>query len=83
METYLQVFVNDEKDIWFRLLLIAKFAYNNMKNISTIHTFFELYFSYHSRASYEKYVNSRSQSKSADKIAIEVQKLILVCKNNP
>ncbi len=42
MKAYLQAFVNFEQDHWARLLPIAEFAYNNVKNASTGHTPFEL-----------------------------------------
>lgn len=33
---------------------MAEFAYNNMENTSTSHTFFELSFGYYLQASYKK-----------------------------
>ena len=47
---------------------MAEFAYNNAKNTSTGHTPFRLNYGYHPRMLYEEEVNSRSQSKSADKL---------------
>ena len=38
MEAYLQAFVNFKQNDWARLLLMAEFAYNNVKNASTGHT---------------------------------------------
>ncbi len=64
MEVYLRAFVNFEQNDWARLLPMAEFAYNNVKNASTGHTPFELNCVFHSRASYEEEVDPRSQSKS-------------------
>ncbi len=61
---------------------MAEFAYNNAKNASTSHTPFELNCSFHPRASYEEYVNPRSQSKSADELATELRELMAVCREN-
>ncbi len=59
---------------------MAEFAYNNAKNTSTDHTLFKLNCGYHSCASYKEDVNLRFQSKSADKLATELRKLMIVCK---
>lgn len=42
MEVYFQTFVNYDQNDWTRLLLMAKFAYNNAKNTNIGHTSFEL-----------------------------------------
>ena len=47
MEVYLQVFVNFEQNNWAKLLLMAEFVYNNVKNISTGYTPFKLNYGYH------------------------------------
>ena len=60
MEAYLWVFVNFKQYDWARLLPMAEFAYNNIKNASTGHTPFELNCSYHLRILYEEDVDSRS-----------------------
>ena len=82
MEAYLQAFVNFEQNEWARLLLIAKFVYNNAKNASTGHTPFELNYGYHLRVSYEEDINPRSKFKSADKLLAELRKLMTVCQKN-
>ncbi len=82
MKAYLRAFVNFEQNDWARLLLMAEFAYNNAKNVSTGHTPFELNCGFHSRASYKKDVDPHSQSKSADKLATELRKLMTVCREN-
>ena len=61
---------------------MAEFAYNNAKNASTGHTPFELNCSYHPRILYKKKVDSRSKSKSADKLSAELRELIIVCQEN-
>ena len=61
---------------------MAKFAYNNAKNASTGSTLFKLTYGYHPRMSYEKKVNSRSKSKSADKLSAKLRELIIVCWEN-
>ncbi len=57
IESYLRVFVNLEQNNWAKLLLIAKFTYNNAKNANTGHTSFELNCGYYFRASYKEDVN--------------------------
>lgn len=52
MKAYLRAFINFEQDDWAWLLPIAKFVYNNAKNISTDHTSFELNHDYHPQAYY-------------------------------
>ena len=82
MKACLQVFVNFEQNDWARLLLMAKFAYNNAKNLSTGHTPFELNCAYHPRVFFKKITNSCSQLKSADKLSVELQNLRTVCWEN-
>ena len=61
---------------------MAEFAYKNAKNTSTGYTPFELNCGYHPQMSYEKEVNPRSKSKSADKLLAELRELIFVCREN-
>ena len=61
---------------------MAEFAYNNAKNASTGHIHFELNCGYHLRMLYEEDVDSRSQSKLADKLSAELRELIIVCRKN-
>ena len=42
IKAYLWAFVNFKQNNWATFLLMAKFAYNNNKNVSTDHTFFKL-----------------------------------------
>ena len=57
MEVYLRVFVKFKYNDWARLLPIAKFAYNNVKNASTGHTPFKLNNGYHPQMLYKDDVN--------------------------
>ena len=59
METYLRAFVNFERNNLARLLLMAEFAYNIAKNVSTGHMSFELNYSYHPGDSYKIYEKYR------------------------
>ena len=43
---------------------------------------FELNYSYHPRILYKEEVDSRSKSKSADKLFVELRKLMIVCQEN-
>ena len=82
MKAYLRAFVNFEQDDWARLLPMAEFAYNNVKNAGTGHTPFELNCRYHPRMSYKDDVNLRSKSKSADELSAELRELMIVCRKN-
>ncbi len=61
---------------------MAEFAYNNTKNASTSHTFFELNCNYHPRVSFEEDVDPRSRSRSTNKLAEELRELMEVCCQN-
>ncbi len=82
MKAYLRAFVNFEQNDRARLLPMAEFAYNNVKNTSTGHTPFELNCSNHLRASYKEDIDPCSQSKSADELVTELRELIAVCREN-
>ena len=79
MEAYLQAFVNFEQNDWARLLLIAEFAYNNAKNISTSYTPFELNCRYHPCVSYKEDLDPCLKSKIAEKLSSKLRELITVC----
>ena len=82
MEAYFWAFVNFEQNDWARLLLMAELAYNNTTNASTGNTLFELNCGYYPWMLYEKKVDPRSQSKSADELSEELRNLMVVyCKN--
>ena len=61
---------------------MAEFAYNNSKNASTGYMPFELNCGYHLCMLYKEEIDPRSQSKSANKLAEELKKLIIVCREN-
>ena len=79
MEAYFQAFVNFNQNNWARLLLMAKFVYNNGKNANTGYMPFELNCNYHLWMLYKKKVDPYSKSKSADKLSAELRELIIIC----
>ena len=82
IETYLQAFVNFEQNNQAWLPLIAKFTYNNAKNISNGHTPFELNCGYYLCVLFDKDTNLRYQSKSTDEISAKLEDLMTVCQKN-
>ena len=82
MKAYLKAFVNFEQNDWARLLPMAEFAYNNVKNASTGHTPFELNCGYHLRVFYKKDINPRFKSKLADELSAKLQDIMTVCQKN-
>ena len=61
---------------------MAKFAYNNTKNASTVYTPLELNNSYHPCVSFEKDTDPRSRLKTAEELSSKLRKLITVCRKN-
>ena len=57
IEAYLLAFINFEQNNLARLLSLAEFAYNNVKNASTNYMSFELNCKYHPWAAYKKDFN--------------------------
>ena len=82
MEAYLQAFVNFKQNDWAKLLLMAKFAYNNAKNAITGHMPFELNCGHHPRVCFKENTDPCSQSKTADRLSAELQKLRTVRQEN-
>ena len=82
MEVYLWAFMNFKQNDWARLLLMAKFAYNNTKNSNNGHMLFELNCDYHPCVSFTEKTNPCSQSKSANKLSAKLQDLMTVCQEN-
>ena len=82
MEAYLPAFINFKQNDKARLLLMAKFAYNNAKNVSTSCTLFELNCGYYSQISYKDNVDFCFKLKSANKLLTELRKLMIVCCKN-
>ena len=81
MEAYLLAFINYEQNDWAKLLPMAEFTYNNVKN-NTSYTFFELNYDFHPRVSYKKDVDSRSRLKTSDQLATKLQTLISMWRQN-
>ena len=82
IEAYLRAFINFEQNDWAQLLPMTKFAYNNGKNASTGHMPFELNYGYHFWMSYKENIDPYSKSKLADKLLVEILKLMTVCQEN-
>ncbi len=61
---------------------LVEFAYNNVKNASTGHTPFKLNCGYYPRVSFKEDADSRSRSRSANKLAKKLRELIEVCCQN-
>ena len=78
-KAYLQVFVNFEQNNWARLLLMAEFAYNNAKNISTGYTPFEFNCGYHPRVFYEEDLNPYPKSRTVEKLSFKLWELMTMC----
>ena len=79
IEIYLQVFINFDQNDWIWLLSMAKFVYNNIKNISTGHTLFKLNCGYHLLMSYKEDLNLCSKSKITEDLSFKLQNLIANC----
>ena len=82
MKAYFWVFINFKQNDWARLLLMAEFAYNNVKNASTGYTPLELNCGYYPRVSYKEDLDPRSQSKTAEELSSKLQNLIAACQQN-
>ncbi len=82
MEEYLRAFVNWEQDDLARLLPIAEFAYNNIKNASTGHIPFKLNYGYYPKVSFKKDIDSHLIFCSANKLVKELRELMEVCCQN-
>ena len=61
---------------------MVDFTYNNSKNASTEHIPFELNYGFHLRISFEDKCNVQSRSSTANKLAIKLWKLVIVCRQN-
>ena len=61
---------------------MAEFAYNNAKNASTGYTSFELNCRYYSHVSYEKDLDPRLKSRTAEKLFFKLWELMIVCQQN-
>lgn len=61
---------------------MAEFIYYNTHNASTGHTPFKLYCGYHPKVSFDEDLDSRSKTRSTDKLAEELWELMEVCYQN-
>ena len=61
---------------------MAKFGYNNVKNVSIGHTSFELKYEYHFWVSYKEDIKPRSKFKSEDELLAELQELMAIYRKN-
>lgn len=75
MKAYLKVFIDYKQNNYARFLLIAEFAYNNIKNASNGNTIFEL-------NHYKKDINSHFKLKLADEQSMVLKKQMIVYKKN-
>lgn len=82
IRAYFRAFVNYKQSDWARLLSIVKFAYNNAKNLNTGHKPFELNYNNYSYVFYKKDIHPCSKLKLADKLSIELRKLMTIYKKN-
>lgn len=57
---------------------MAKFVYNNAKNVTIGHIFFELNYSYYLQIFIEKDTKSNSYSKTANKLTEMLKKLLVI-----
>ena len=61
---------------------MAGFAYNNAKNASTGYTPFKFNCDFHLQVSFKDDVDPCSRSRSANKLAKELRKLMDICQQN-
>ena len=82
MEANFQVFINYEQIDWAKLFLMTKFAYNNTKNVSINHMFFEFNFSYNIYVFYKKNLHPCFKLKVVDKLASQLKELMTLYQEN-
>ena len=58
---------------------MAKFAYNNIKNMNIGHMLFMLNCGYYPCVFFKENINLHPQSKKANKLLAKLQKLITIC----
>ena len=83
MGAYFWALVNFKENDYTRLLLIAKFIYNNTKNTNFCYILFQLNFNYRFLISYKKDVDFYSKSNLKDKLLAKLRKLMIVCRKKP
>lgn len=72
--------MNFEQNNLAKRILMAEFALNNVKNVSTSHTPLQLNCGYYPHLSYKKDISLYSRSKIAKKLLFELCKLMTVAK---
>ena len=82
MAAYLKVFINCEQNNWARLLPMAKFAYNNVKNAITSHIPFKLNYDFYPQVSFKDNLNLCSRSCYANELAKELRKQMDIYQQN-
>ena len=82
METYSRAFINFKKNNYAILLPIAKFVDDNVKNIRTGYTSFELNCGYDFCVFFKKNTIFYSWSKIAKKISSKLRKMITIYLKN-
>ncbi len=82
MKAYLRAFVNWHQSNWTRLLLIAVFAYNNIRNLSIGYTPFKLNCEFHPRVLLKEDVDPYFKLHLANKLADKLKELIEICCQN-
>ena len=82
IEAYRYVFVNYKQNNWVCFLLMAEFAYNNIKNASIGHTLFKLNYGYHPEVFFKDECNALFRSSSTKRLAIKLKELINICCQN-
>lgn len=79
MKSYIQVFVNYEHNNQAKRLPIATFTSNNIKNVSTSYTLFQLKSNFHPKVSYKEDIHLYPKSNTADKLADKLRDLMSIC----
>lgn len=82
IEAYLKVFIYFESNNQVRLLLMAKFIYNNAKIMSIDYIFFELNYNYYLFIFFEKNTNLHFYIKTENILSIKLRELKIICQNN-
>lgn len=82
MKAYFWTFINFEQNDWVRFVLIVEFTYNNIKDASTTHMFFQLNCDYYLCVSYKEDIDLYFKIKLAKELSTKLQKLMLVCRKN-
>lgn len=82
METYLRAFINFEQNNWVKLLPMAEFAYNYVRNTNFGHILFKLNCGYHPRVFHKKDFYSGSKSELAKELSTKLKELMTMYQEN-